>query len=324
MELVNLLLRSFFLAILLSNVTAHLSRQRREITHSEDCPTPMTKGTTPNLEHIFVGRCLEFQQIHSSRYNCPGARVNCSDAWLKFKEAVVGQDPCNINDNAYDELLDLIPIEFADDMTLFWSGTNKLAHGYAAASPTTSTLEDSMLGYMVNGLNWCSSEGSDEYSSDPCPDQEPDSCTHTSTGVFWASVSTMLAKQASGIAIVMVNGSSPWPAFYNGSFFAKYELPNLDPDKVTNVRIIVAHNIGGPINEQCGRGSVKTMQELTAARGLAYTCEGTPRDVQSFQCVENAGHAECQPRTDATGGIVREGKMRKRIRTQTEPASSIS
>ncbi|XP_072049570.1 ADP-ribosyl cyclase/cyclic ADP-ribose hydrolase-like [Amphiura filiformis] len=296
MEVVNLLVGSFFFAMIVFEVTGHRLRAKRE-THLDVglCPMPMPDGTTPNLEEIFLGRCWEFQYLYSSQDNCPGARVDCSDAWQKFKTAFVGKDPCNINDNAYDELLGLIPIRFADDMTLFWSGTNELAHGYADATPI-DTLEDSMLGYMLNGLNWCSSEGSDRFSSDPCPDYDPESCSHTPSGVFWSSVSTMLAREASGIATVMINGSSPWDAFWSGSFFAKYELPNLDAEKVTNLRIIVAHDIEGPINEECGEDSVKRLEDIAAASGLTYTCENSPRDVRLFQCVDNVNHRQCQPR----------------------------
>lgn len=39
--------------------------------------------------------------------------------------------------------------------SLFWSKTNDLAHRYTKSSHGFLTLEDTLLGYMFDGVSWC-------------------------------------------------------------------------------------------------------------------------------------------------------------------------
>ena len=46
---------------------------------------------------------------------------------------------------------------FSAFKSLLWSGTYEISHRYAADGSRYVTMEDSLIGYLTNGLHWCGS-----------------------------------------------------------------------------------------------------------------------------------------------------------------------
>ncbi|NXT06128.1 BST1 hydrolase, partial [Prunella fulvescens] len=55
-------------------------------------------------------------------------------------------------------------------------------------------------------------------------------------------------------------------------FFADYEIPNLQKDKVSQVFIWVVDDIEGPDLDSCGTNSVKTLETRLKTLGFDVTC----------------------------------------------------
>lgn len=107
--------------------------------------------------------------------------------WEAFEGAYVGRDPCNVPMEAYDPLIATVPSKaecnrvkdaqsclnthqpisikvmrnnlFLAQM-IFWSKTKDVIHGFTSTRDCYLTMEDTLLGSILDGLNWCGREGS--------------------------------------------------------------------------------------------------------------------------------------------------------------------
>jgi len=92
------------------------------------CPSDY-KGSTPEIESIFIGRCSYFVNIlHKDDCDIQNANINCKAMWSEFSQAVLNKDPCNVSISSFDKLFELSSHPIRPNTTLFWSGTNNLAH----------------------------------------------------------------------------------------------------------------------------------------------------------------------------------------------------
>ncbi|NWZ92975.1 BST1 hydrolase, partial [Nesospiza acunhae] len=55
-------------------------------------------------------------------------------------------------------------------------------------------------------------------------------------------------------------------------FFADYEIPNFQKDKISQVVIWVVDEIEGPDRDSCGTNSVKTLETRLKTLGFNVTC----------------------------------------------------
>ncbi|NXY24431.1 BST1 hydrolase, partial [Atrichornis clamosus] len=55
-------------------------------------------------------------------------------------------------------------------------------------------------------------------------------------------------------------------------FFADYEIPNLQKDKISQIVIWVVDDIEGPDIDSCGTHSVKTLENRLKTLGYGVTC----------------------------------------------------
>ncbi|NWU07990.1 BST1 hydrolase, partial [Cephalopterus ornatus] len=55
-------------------------------------------------------------------------------------------------------------------------------------------------------------------------------------------------------------------------FFADYEIPNLQKDKISQIVIWVVDDIEGPDLDSCGTRSVKTLETRLKTLGYNVTC----------------------------------------------------
>ncbi|XP_022779187.1 ADP-ribosyl cyclase/cyclic ADP-ribose hydrolase-like isoform X2 [Stylophora pistillata] len=246
-------------------------------------------GSDRHLKEIVLGRCWDFQRQKVYAVNAK----NCSQLWETFSKAFAYKDPCATNFSDYEPFFDEVGMDIVKmNKSLFWSGTYKEAHMYSDFDFRLTTLEDTMAGWMMNNLTWCGSQNKSSdginYTSCPSCDDWP----------FWGLASKRFAEKANGIVRVLVNGSrsiNGTPAAYSKkSFFGRLELPNLNKSKVIKLLILVVHNIGGPVLEVCGNGSIKEMENDAKKRGIQTTCHDNPAEIQHLLCADFPNSRECQ------------------------------
>ena len=68
------------------------------------------------------------------------------------------------------------------------------------------TLEDTLLGYLADGLSWCGEPGSSDLNIWSCPDWKKD-CRTNYLSVFWEVLSERFAESACNTVRVVLNGS---------------------------------------------------------------------------------------------------------------------
>ncbi|XP_048588917.1 ADP-ribosyl cyclase/cyclic ADP-ribose hydrolase [Nematostella vectensis] len=290
-------------AVLLVLVAVHL--------YSISSSGTRNTGTTRNFKDIVLGRCYYYKEFMLD--DVYRSSVNCSSVWLALYDAFAFKDPCSLTFQDYEPYFAAVVEGHLLDKSLFWSGTMKLVHSYASYIDLLyTTLEDTMAGWLVNGLTWCgnvtlprnASDGIDYVSC-------PTNCDYFAA--FWGLASRKFAERTRGVARVMVNGSrvdtnGSWvPAYRKNSFFGKYELPNLQSHFVTELRIIVMHTIGTSVNhiESCGNGSVKTLVEDATRHGLNVSCSDDPSEVKHLLCVDHPTAPEClfATKKEQQGGV---------------------
>jgi len=252
-------------------------------------------GSTKHLKDIVLGRCWDFQRQKVQEE----ARKNCSKIWDTFYTAFAYKDPCNTTFEDYKPYFDEIGMDIVKpNKSLFWSGTYKEAHLFSDFDARFTTLEDTMAGWIVNGLTWCGTEANktDGINYSSCPNITT-GCDYPTP--FWGQASKRFAEKARGIVRVMVNGTrmesgKRIPAYRNNSFFGQYELPNLQVDQIIRLLVLVVHNIDGPDLETCNNGSIKLMQEVANRRGIKTTCFDDPDTVRHLLCADQPTSRECK------------------------------
>ncbi|KFQ43004.1 ADP-ribosyl cyclase 2, partial [Nestor notabilis] len=55
-------------------------------------------------------------------------------------------------------------------------------------------------------------------------------------------------------------------------FFADYEIPNLQKDKISQIAIWVVDDIGGPDTDSCGTHTVEKLENRLKTLGYDVTC----------------------------------------------------
>ncbi|XP_071950147.1 ADP-ribosyl cyclase/cyclic ADP-ribose hydrolase-like [Antedon mediterranea] len=253
-------------------------------------------GTTPDIESIFIGRCSEYKHgvypVNGNWLVDQGfsQSLDCVNLYTQFLSAFENKDPCSIEENAFEQFISNIEQVLPADSPLFWSGTNTLAHRYALASGL-KTMEDTLIGYLMNNLMFCGSTSSGLNYAE-CPGWG--SCNDPMS-TFWDSASKSFASRANGNIAVLLSGSNADGAYRNYSVFARIEVPNLNPDSISNLRIIVSHDIGktNPKHETCDDGSLLTLKADLDKRELPYTCEEDTAQLTYVQCSSNVDAKEC-------------------------------
>ncbi|KAJ7328113.1 hypothetical protein OS493_025513 [Desmophyllum pertusum] len=257
------------------------------------------KGSTPHIKEIVVGRCYDYQYkkfgLNATTWK------NCSKIWEALYGAFAYKNPCNLTFADYKPYFDEVGMADIYNKSLFWSGTYRAVHLYSEFGARFTTLEDTMTGWIVNGLTFCgngnlSRSTTDGIDYDSCPNWSKN-CDYTAP--FWGPASKIIAENSRGIVRVMVNGSrvsgdgKHRPAYKRESFFGKYELPSFQVDKITKLMILVIHTIHGTEYERCGKSSIKLLQEDAKGRGISVSCHDDPDDVRHILCVDHPLSPEC-------------------------------
>uniref|UniRef100_A0A8D0AZ51 ADP-ribosyl cyclase/cyclic ADP-ribose hydrolase 1 n=1 Tax=Salvator merianae TaxID=96440 RepID=A0A8D0AZ51_SALMN len=246
------------------------------------------KGTTEHLHEIVLGRCYSF----ITAVNPELRDKDCFKIWELFQDAFMYKHPCSATEDDYRPLLDLGRHYIPCNKSLFWSKTKDLVHRYTQANNDFLTLEDTLLGYIADGLSWCGDPSSPGINYESCPKWSE--CENNPNSVFWKMASKMFAESACGTVQVMLNGSIEAGAFRNNSIFGSVEVVNLNPTKVSKMQIWLMNDIAGPERETCSGHSINILKDILESRKISVTCEDNFRPVQLFQCASNPDHASCK------------------------------
>ncbi|XP_039983113.1 ADP-ribosyl cyclase/cyclic ADP-ribose hydrolase 1-like isoform X2 [Xiphias gladius] len=173
------------------------------------------------LRPTFMARCKGFKGY------------DCEKIWEEFTQAYVGQDPCKVPMEAYDPLVAAAPLKSSCNRIMLWSKTKEMVHDFTKKKDCFITLEDTVLGFVLDGLTWCGKEGSSETFTTSCPGWTE--CENNPVRSFWKRASAAFADVACGDVTAMLNGSITTPFDPKGANCRNTSLKDLQ--KVLDVGI---------------------------------------------------------------------------------------
>ncbi|XP_034415831.1 ADP-ribosyl cyclase/cyclic ADP-ribose hydrolase 1-like isoform X2 [Cyclopterus lumpus] len=207
------------------------------------------------LKTTFIERCEEFKGY------------DCEQVWGAFQQAYVGLDPCKIPHEAYDPLIAAAPLKPACNRMMFWSKTKEVVHDFTEKSDCFLTVEETLLGSVLDGLTWCGKEGSDETFTTDCPGWTD--CENNAVRSFWNRVSAAFADGACGDVSAMLNGSIATP-FHPASVFASNEVKRFHFPRVKSLKVVLVTQKNFVTN--CTNASLKDLQKELDPN-ITYECK---------------------------------------------------
>ncbi|XP_036982867.2 ADP-ribosyl cyclase/cyclic ADP-ribose hydrolase 2 [Artibeus jamaicensis] len=249
------------------------------------------EGTTQHLQSIFLGRCAEYVSLLNPQLR----DKNCTAIWEAFHK-VLEKEPCSVLPSDYDRFINLSRHSIPKDKSLFWENNQLLVTSYAENTRRFTPVSQVLYGRVGDLLSWCRQENASGLHYQSCPTSED--CENNAVDSFWKRVSMQYAKDSSGVIHVMLNGSEPTGAYPEKGFFADFEVPYFQKDAITRIEIWVMHEIGGPILESCGKGSVKILEERLKDMGFQYSCINDHLPVKLLKCVDHSTHPDCALKTN--------------------------
>ncbi|CAI5672766.1 unnamed protein product [Oreochromis niloticus] len=209
-----------------------------------------------NIKSTFFSRCEKFKEH------------DCKKLWDLFEKAYVNKDPCNVPMEAYNPLLAEVPFKPQCNKVMFWSGTKDLVHDLTAKRKDCFvTLEDTLLGSILDGLTWCGKQGKNGTFSNGCP--EWSECENNPVRSFWRSASAAYADAACGDVTAMLSGSTTTP-FDPESIFASIEVMRLKAPGVPSMNVVMV--LKKNAKSDCTNASLKKLQNQLDPN-ITYTCK---------------------------------------------------
>ncbi|KAM6953397.1 uncharacterized protein FYW47_014028 [Aplochiton taeniatus] len=234
----------------------------------------VTNMEGPFIESCTEGSILDLIKVLKGRgfqWTCTDNDLNdCLKIWSVFEKAYVGQNPCNVTTEAYDSLILTVTSESSCNRKLFWSKTKDMAHEFTERMNCFLTLEDTLLGFILDGLTWCGKEGSDETFTEGCPSWKQ--CLNNTVSSFWKRASASFAEEACGEATAMLNGSITQP-FNPTSIFATVEVKSFNFTRMSGLSVVLVTNRNNMTN--CENPSLKDLQKELNPK-LKYSCMEVP------------------------------------------------
>lgn len=227
------------------------------------------------IRSTFIARCKKLREY------------DCHKIWDAFEQAYVGRDPCKVPVEAYDPFIAVTPFTPACNRMMFWSKTKDMVHAFTEKNDCFVTLEDTVLGYIADGLTWCGKEGSSETFTTGCPGWTD--CENNPVRSFWNRVSATFAEAACGNVTAMLNGSIPTP-FSPVSVFGSVEVKRFNASKIDSLNIILATQKNSVAN--CTNASFQDLQE-ELDKGITYTCKEVAES-QILDCSSSLAES-CHP-----------------------------
>ncbi|KAK7887245.1 hypothetical protein WMY93_026866 [Mugilogobius chulae] len=183
--------------------------------------------------------------------------------------------------------MDAAPFKPACNRMMFWSKTKDVVHDFTSKKKCYVTIEDTFLGSVLDGLTWCSKDGSKDTFTSDCPGWSD--CVNNTVRSFWTKASASFAQVACGNVSVMLNGSISTP-FNANSIFASIEAKNFNPAHMKSLQVVLVTKEKEVSN--CGDVSLKDLQK-ELAQGIKYNCQ----EVTESHLHDCASHSEkpCGP-----------------------------
>ncbi|XP_072352509.1 ADP-ribosyl cyclase/cyclic ADP-ribose hydrolase 2-like [Scyliorhinus torazame] len=264
-----------------------LSHTERTLAKDDAKTVWKGKGSTAKLKEIMIGRCFNYL----GTINPNAGNKDCAKLWEAFLNAFSKKDPCKITEEDYKPFLNLAGHDIPIDQSIFWSQTKTLILQYTDIIQKVMPLESTLIGYMVDGLNWCGKLSSPDPNFEACP--EWNDCVNNAMHSFWRAASESYAMKARGEVTVMLNGSARTDAFRNNSIFSEIELGKLDSKRVTSIHLWIMDNVDGPDKESCGVGSVAVLEKILKEKKMKYTCKDNYKPIKMIQCVFKSDLPTC-------------------------------
>ncbi|XP_073898679.1 ADP-ribosyl cyclase/cyclic ADP-ribose hydrolase 1 isoform X2 [Castor canadensis] len=225
--------------------------------------------------------------------DCPGPRdKDCLKIMDAFKGAFISKNPCSITKEDYEPLIKMDTQTIPCNKTLFWSKSKELAHQYTWVQGKMLTLEDTLLGYIADDLQWCGDPSTSEMNYESCPHWKKN-CPNNPRSVFWHVISQKFAEAACGVVQVMLNGSRDEP-FDKNSTFGSVEVFHLHPNKVHTLQAWVMHDIERVSSDSCSGPSINELKLIVNKRNITFVCQNNYRPARFVQCVKNPEHSSCR------------------------------
>ncbi|XP_066135129.1 ADP-ribosyl cyclase/cyclic ADP-ribose hydrolase 1-like [Saccopteryx bilineata] len=244
-------------------------------------------GSTSHFSEIVLGRCYTYTQVLRPELR----HKNCQKIWKAFMNAFLSKDPCDSTEQDYQPLMELTNQSVPCHKTVLWSKSSELAHQYTGILRDMFTLEDTLLGYMADGLTWCGDKGSSEMNYQSCP-LVGKNCTRNAITVFWAIVSKRFVENACGEVQVVLNGSIS-NTFDKNSTFGLVEIHHLNPLRVPKLQAWVMHDLDGAHSHSCSSPSINDLKLILNRRNITFTCQDDYWPIKLLQCVKSSEHALC-------------------------------
>ncbi|KAJ8397481.1 hypothetical protein AAFF_G00437570 [Aldrovandia affinis] len=202
----------------------------------------------------------------------------CEEVWNAPAPGI--QDPCDVPMEAYDPLIHTVSEKAACNRMLFWSKTKDIVHQFTDAKKCLLTLEDTLLGFVMDGLTWCSKKGSNESFTTGCPGWLD--CEKNPVRSFWNRASTAFAESACGNVTVMLNGSLDTP-FNPNSIFASIEVKKFSSPKMRALNVVLVTRRNDTTN--CENSSLQTLRGILDPN-LTYSCKEVQRS-RILDCISD-------------------------------------
>ncbi|XP_075400627.1 ADP-ribosyl cyclase/cyclic ADP-ribose hydrolase 2-like isoform X2 [Tenrec ecaudatus] len=244
------------------------------------------EGTNRHLRTIFLGRCQEYLELLSLEQR----DKNCTAIWEAFS-VVLDKDPCSVLPSDYDLFINLSRHSIPRDKSLFWENNHLLVTSYSENARRLMPLCDVLYGRVGDFLSWCRQKNASGLDYESCPTAAD--CENNPVDSYWKRASIQYSRDSSGVIYVMLNGSDPNGAYPVKGFFADYEIPFLQKDKITRIEVWVMHDIGRPNVESCGEGTVKILENRLKDMGFQFSCINDYLPVKLLACVDHSSHPDC-------------------------------
>uniref|UniRef100_A0AAX7T851 ADP-ribosyl cyclase/cyclic ADP-ribose hydrolase n=1 Tax=Astatotilapia calliptera TaxID=8154 RepID=A0AAX7T851_ASTCA len=244
------------------------------------------------FKSTFLSRCEKFNQ------------TDCQKVWDAFEQAYVNKDPCKVAVEAYDPLIVAAPFKPQCNRMMFWSKTKDVVHGFTEKRDCFVTLEDTLLGSVLDGLTWCGKEGSKGTFTTGCPGWSE--CENNPVRSFWRRISAAFADVACGDVTAMLSGSidtpfnptrkkAPaesgsgrgiccnrledstkdmlWKTARDNNIFASIEVVRFQASRIKSLNVVMVLQQNAKSN--CTDPSLKNLRQ-TLDTGITYSCKDVP------------------------------------------------
>lgn len=143
----------------------------------------------------------------------------------------------------------------------------------------------------MNGLLFCSAPNQSYFTTnESCPNE----CV-TWNNPFWNGASADFARKARGYAIAILNGTRTNGAFVETSTFYRFELPELNSDRLKGLKVLLLHDLDKPKYETCKKPVTLTqLKAALDAKNITYECEDDRFEILLLMCSQDPFSRECE------------------------------